>query len=101
MNTITLHRAARRNDGRYADAGATLVVGDADDQINADRAQELADSFGGALDDPDGDILDQLTVAELRDAAEKEGADLKGATLKADILTAVRENRAAKATAAQ
>lgn len=101
MNSITLHRASQRNDGEYVDAGATLAIGDAADQIDADRAQELADTFGGKLDDPDGDILDQLTVAELRDTAEKEGADLGGVALKADILAAVRENRAVKATAAQ
>ena len=93
MNTITLHTAATRNDGSYADAGTTLVIGDKNEEISADRAQALADNYGGSLDDPDGDILEQFTIAELRETAEREKADLDGATRKAAIIAAIRANR--------
>ncbi|USI71620.1 hypothetical protein [Sphingomonas morindae] len=43
MNKILLHAATVRNDGRYVDAGETLVIGDAGDQIDASRADALVD----------------------------------------------------------
>ena len=41
---ITLYAADATNGGAYADAGATLVVGDAFDQIGGDRAQAAVDA---------------------------------------------------------
>lgn len=37
--------------------------------------------------------LDDHTVEELRSIAHKEGADLSGATVKADIIKAIKKNR--------
>ncbi|UAK24351.1 hypothetical protein [Sphingomonas nostoxanthinifaciens] len=48
MKKLTLYSPSVRNDGSYVDAGATLEVGDAADQIDAARAQEFADSGRGA-----------------------------------------------------
>lgn len=41
MKTITLQGPATRNDGGYADAGSTLVVGAEPDQISSARARML------------------------------------------------------------
>ena len=47
-------------------------------------------------DDADeGDELDRMTVAELRDYAEENGVDLTGVTKKADIREAIRAAEAA------
>jgi hypothetical protein len=43
MKKILLHSATSRNDGSYVDAGATLTVGDAADQIEAERASDMVD----------------------------------------------------------
>lgn len=40
--------------------------------------------------------LDEHTVEELRDIADKEGADLTGVTVKADIIKAIKKNRKQK-----
>ena len=47
MKKITLHGATTRNNGSYADAGLDLVVGNAPDQISADRAQVHVDAGKG------------------------------------------------------
>ncbi|KQM65792.1 hypothetical protein ASE75_06055 [Sphingomonas sp. Leaf17] len=42
----------------------------------------------------DGDGLDLLTIAQLSELAEVEQIDISGATLKADIIAAIRAHRA-------
>jgi hypothetical protein len=44
----------------------------------------------------DGENLDELTVAQLRDVAEKEGADVSSHGRKDDIVKAIRANRRGK-----
>jgi hypothetical protein len=45
MKKITLYGPAVRNDGSYADSGATLTIGDKPEEIDADRAKALVDGF--------------------------------------------------------
>jgi hypothetical protein len=40
--------------------------------------------------------LEEHTVEELKDIADNEGADLGGATVKADIVKAIQKNRKSK-----
>ena len=62
MKKITLYGPAVRNDGGYADSGATLDIGDKKDQISADRAKTLVDA-GTA-------VSETAAKADAKDAAE-------------------------------
>jgi hypothetical protein len=46
---------------------------------------------------PTSDELEEHTVAQLKDLADKENIDLEGAKTKADIIDAIETNRRAKA----
>lgn len=46
MKAILLHTAATDNGGTRRDAGETLTVGVAPDEIALDRAQALVDTIG-------------------------------------------------------
>lgn len=45
--------------------------------------------------DPIANGLDSMTIEQLTELAEHEGVDLTGKTLKADIITAIRDHRTA------
>jgi hypothetical protein len=82
---------------RYPSEGAFTVSAsapkDADDRVvTADEANALVD-VGLAVEDD----VDALKVAELRDLAAKEGADVGPAAKKAELVEAIRDNRSNEA----
>lgn len=60
--------------------------------VSDDVAKQLKEQ-GQLADDSDGDDLDGLKVAELKQVAEHEGVDLGEATTKAAIADAIRAHR--------
>lgn len=48
---------------------------------------------GGSKPQPETDDVDEMTVAQLKDYADENNIDLQGATVKADILAAVKEGK--------
>jgi len=76
---------------RKATGDATAPAAGADsapDEPEGDGEGKGAGDEAGASDD-----LESLKVAELKELAEKEGVDLTGITLKADIIAAIEEKR--------
>lgn len=101
MKKIILHGPATDNAGNYCDAGTALEVREDVEAgaIDKDRADDFLAS-GKAVSEAEaaeeGDGLDALKLAELRDVAETEEVALDGITTKADIAAAIRQTRLAK-----
>ncbi len=63
------------------------------DRVGAEVAERVTNPAAWGTKEADGDGLDDLTVAELRDLAAEKDIDLGGADRKADIVTAIRSAR--------
>ena len=63
-------------------------------KLKSTANQKTVKNGGGAKSTTGDDDLNSYTVDQLRDIAAEEGADLTGATHKADIIAAIEKNRA-------
>lgn len=105
---ILLLAAAYLNGGAYVDAGVSVRVGAAKNEITEERAAEIvrmrrAEEVDGADDEAgdDSDVDDGLgseTVPELKKIAAEAQIDLGAAKTKPEILKVIRAHRASAAS---
>jgi hypothetical protein len=80
----------RGDNIRMSEADAAVLLG-----TGALIPAEDGSSASAEAEQEDSDDLDDKTVDQLKNLAEAEGADLNGATKKADIVAAIKQHRAA------